>query len=87
MSSSSSRRLLVVLGATGAQGSSVIRYAVEQGGWDIIRAITRDPSADKAQKLKHKYNAIELAKGDADDQDSLLAAFQGATALFVMTDF
>jgi len=80
------RRLLVVMGATGAQGHSVVRHAVERGGWRV-RALTRDPKAEKAQQLQRSFPDIELVQGDADDEQSLQAAFAEATAVFAMTDF
>ena len=80
----SNSRILVVLGATGSQGGSVITHFLDTPGWHI-RALTRDPSKASAQALSAK--GVELAKGDLSDPASLKAAFDGATAIFAVTDF
>lgn len=75
-------KLLVIVGITGAQGSSVYNVFKDEPGWHI-RGITRDPS--KHQKLGSE--GVELVKADLDDQASLERAFSGANAIFAMTDF
>lgn len=52
-----SKKVLVVFGATGKQGGSVINSILEDpksAGQFSIRAITRDPSKPKAQDLIKK---------------------------------
>lgn len=53
MSSTQSQQTIVVVGATGIQGSGVVRALLsdEYGGPWFVRALTQDPSSDKAQKL------------------------------------
>ena len=74
-------KLLVIVGITGAQGSSVYNVFKHEADWGI-RGITRDPS--KHTKLPGK--GVELVKADFDDQASLERAFSGANAIFAMTD-
>ncbi|KAG0305079.1 hypothetical protein BGZ99_002215 [Dissophora globulifera] len=79
-------KLLVVFGATGQQGGSVINYVVndpELSKIFKIRGITRDPSAANAQALLQK--GVEVVKGDANDHESLKQALQGAHTVFIVT--
>lgn len=50
-----------------------------------MRAVTRDPTSAKSQGLQQK--GAEVVKGDVNDKNSLIAAFQGANAIFAVTDF
>jgi uncharacterized protein YbjT (DUF2867 family) len=73
----SSKRIIAVTGATGAQGGGLVRAILEDptGGF-AARAITRDPNSDKAKALA-KLGA-EVVAGDVDDEASLKRAFEGA---------
>lgn len=53
-------------------------------GWKV-RGITRDPSSPAAQN--HTANGVEIIKGDLDDKQSLIPAFEGASVIFSNTDF
>lgn len=83
-------KLIVVLGATGAQGGSVARLFASLPGWRV-RALTRspDPTRPAAKALlAHAVNKnIELARADLDDPSSLDVAFSGAHAIYAATDF
>ena len=50
-----------------------------------MRGVTRNPSGEAAQALAAE--GVELVQGDLDDKQSLIEAFQGATAIFSNTDF
>ncbi|KAE8157040.1 hypothetical protein BDV40DRAFT_309060 [Aspergillus tamarii] len=80
----SSTKLLVVLGATGNQGGSVIKSFLADPTWRI-RGLTRNTSSAKAQSIQAQ--GVEIVQADLDDVASLEAAFQGATAIFSVTDF
>lgn len=78
--------LLVVLGATGKQGGSVISHFLSKSPpLYALRAVTRDPSSAKAVALASQ--GVEVVKGDFDDPQSLDAAFVGASIIFSVTDF
>jgi uncharacterized protein YbjT (DUF2867 family) len=80
------KKLIAVIGATGAQGGSLVRaiLADPQGGF-AVRAITRKLDSDKAKALA-KLGA-ELVQADLDDAASLERAFAGAYGAFCITNF
>jgi len=75
--------VVLVAGATGAQGGSVARHLLDTGQW-TVRALTRDATRDAARRLA--AGGAELAVGDLGDQASLVAASAGISALFLVTD-
>lgn len=79
---SQASKLLVIIGITGQQGSSVYKQFKDEPGWRI-RGITRNPA--KAAHLK--ADNVELVAADLDDEASLRKAFDGANAIFSVTDF
>jgi nucleoside-diphosphate-sugar epimerase len=62
-------KLVVVTGATGAQGGGVVD-AVRASTNAKIRAITRNPSSTKAKDLSSR--GVEVVAGDLDDKASLV---------------
>lgn len=79
-------KLLVVLGATGNQGGSVVSAVLNDPKLSQtykIRAVTRDPSKPAAQSLQQK--GVDVVTGDANDVESLKKAFSGAYAIFGVT--
>jgi NmrA-like family len=78
------RKLIVVVGATGNQGSSVAKQFLTLGNWHV-RAVTRDPSSPAAQALASA--GAQVVKADLSDPTSLSIVFDGAHAIFVNTDF
>ncbi|KAL2809826.1 hypothetical protein BJX63DRAFT_445059 [Aspergillus granulosus] len=77
-------KTIAIIGATGNQGSSVAHTFLKTPNWHV-RAITRNTSSAKAQALAAQ--GAELAQADLNDITSLEAAFSGAHAIFVNTDF
>ncbi|KAF7543405.1 hypothetical protein G7Z17_g10760 [Cylindrodendrum hubeiense] len=78
--------VLVVFGATGQQGSSVVNYVLndpELSQKFKIRAITRDLSSEKAKQLKER--GVEVVEGDVLNRASLEKALTGAHTVFAMT--
>lgn len=79
---SAQSKLLVIIGITGLQGSSVYKQFKNEPGWRI-RGITRNP-----EKHSHlKADNVELVSANLDDVESLEKAFNGADAIFSVTDF
>jgi hypothetical protein len=80
------KKLVVVLGATGAQGTPVVEYMLKHSSNTFhVRAVTRNPTSTKALALE-KLGA-ELAVADFDDEPAMRTALQGANAVFCLTDF
>ncbi|KIX05561.1 uncharacterized protein Z518_06433 [Rhinocladiella mackenziei CBS 650.93] len=79
-----SPKLLVVLGATGTQGGSIINTFQNDPEW-TIRGITRNVNSSKAEILKSK--GVKVISANLDDPSSLMTAFKGAYAIFSVTDF
>ncbi|RYO84003.1 hypothetical protein DL766_001869 [Monosporascus sp. MC13-8B] len=79
-----SSRLIVVLGATGNQGGSVATTFLEEPGWQV-RALTRKTSSPKAQALTAR--GAQVVHADIDKPETLSAAFEGASAIFAVSDF
>jgi uncharacterized protein YbjT (DUF2867 family) len=78
-------KILVVFGATGQQGGSVVNYVLndpELSQKYKIRAITRDVNSEKAKQLKEK---VEVVYGDVLDRASLETALAGAHTVFALT--
>ncbi|KAI3392756.1 hypothetical protein diail_5235 [Diaporthe ilicicola] len=78
--------LLVVFGATGQQGSSVISKVLEDAELSKaykVRGVTRDPSRPDAQALVER--GVEVTRCDINDPASIKAAVHGAHTVFAMT--
>ena len=69
---------MAVVGATGRQGSAVVRHLLRDG-WHV-RALTRDPSGRAARALAEQ--GAEVHRVDTEDLDSLRRAVRGAYGLF-----
>jgi len=81
-----SRKLIAVVGATGAQGGGLVRAILaDPSGGFAARALTRDPNGAKAKELA-KLGA-EVVAADVDDVGSLRKAFAGAHGAFCVTFF
>jgi uncharacterized protein YbjT (DUF2867 family) len=80
------KRILAVVGATGAQGGGLVRAILaDPGGEFAARAITRDPESPAAKALARA--GAEVVRGDVADPASLRAAFAGAHAAYCVTFF
>lgn len=80
------KKIIAVVGATGAQGGGLVRaiLADPQGGF-AVRALTRDPNTEKAKALATL--GAEVVAADVDDAESLTRAFRGAYGAFCVTFF
>ncbi|XP_043916633.1 nmrA-like family domain-containing protein 1 isoform X2 [Protopterus annectens] len=77
-------KLVVVFGATGAQGGSVAKALLEDGTFKV-RIVSRDLSKPACKDLE-KLGA-EVVKADLDDVELLRAALHGAHAVFLVTNY
>ncbi|KAF2278037.1 NAD(P)-binding protein [Westerdykella ornata] len=80
-----SPKLITVFGATGAQGSSVVRSLQQNKSKSFaVRGITRNPASESATKLANQ--GVEVVKADGWDKESLVAAFRGSWGVFANTN-
>lgn len=77
---------ILVIGATGQQGGSVLRFLYENGSFHI-KAMVRDLNSDKAKALIEKYPNVTLVLGDLNDVASLTNAMEGCYGVFGVTNF
>ena len=83
---SSKKKIIVVVGATGAQGGGLLRAILDDPQQQFQpRALTRNANSDKAQELAAR--GVEVVQADLDDPESLKKAFQGAYGAFCVTNF
>ena len=79
-------KLLVIFGATGQQGGSVVSHVLDDTELSkqySVRTITRDPSSSKAEALKKK--GVDVIKADLTDESSLPVAMKGAHTVFALS--
>jgi uncharacterized protein YbjT (DUF2867 family) len=74
---SDNKKLIAVFGATGQQGSAVVR-ALQAASRFKVRALSRNPE-------KHRELANEVVKADLNHPETLEAAFEKAHGVFLVT--
>lgn len=80
----SGKKIIAVVGATGAQGGSLVRaIQADVNGEYRARAIVRDVNSEKAKALAAL--GAEVVAGDLDDPGSIERAFEGAYGAFCVT--
>jgi len=79
-----SKKLIVVFGATGRQGGSVVDALLKAGKWKV-RGITRDPTSEVAKALTQK--GVEVIKANSSIKEDLEKAIDGAYGVFALTNF
>jgi len=81
-----SKKIIVVAGATGAQGGGLARAIVEdRTGEFAVRALTRKTDSEKAKELA-KLGA-EVVEANFDSVADLKKAFDGAFGAYLVTNF
>jgi uncharacterized protein YbjT (DUF2867 family) len=82
----SSKKVIAVVGATGAQGGGLVRAILkDKDGGFAARVLTRDVNSPKAKEIA-KMGA-EVVAADVDDVESLKKAFAGAYGAYCVTFF
>jgi uncharacterized protein YbjT (DUF2867 family) len=80
------KKMIAVVGATGAQGGGLVRAIQDDPGAEFAaRALTRKTTGDKARALAQA--GVEVVAADLDDPASLGKAFAGAYGAFCVTNF
>ncbi|KAG4262513.1 hypothetical protein FPRO04_06373 [Fusarium proliferatum] len=78
------KKLIVIIGATGGQGGSVVNSFLNDPEWRV-RDITRNPSSQKSKNLEAR--GAQVVQANLDDRASLAKAFQDANVIFAVSDF
>ncbi|PYI08855.1 nucleoside-diphosphate-sugar epimerase family protein [Aspergillus sclerotiicarbonarius CBS 121057] len=73
-------RSILVVGATGKQGGSVVDALLSQDADVEILALTRDANSNSAQRLLQKSSKIKIVEGNLDDSDAIFRNAQKATS-------
>jgi uncharacterized protein YbjT (DUF2867 family) len=82
----SERKIIAVVGATGAQGGGLARAILaDPAGGFAVRGLTRKTSSESAKALAAA--GAEMVEADLDDVESLTRAFTGAHGVFGLTNF
>jgi len=82
----SEKKIIAILGATGAQGGGLVRSILsDKSGGFTARALTRDVNTDKAKALAEL--GAEVVAVDIDNEESLRKAFDGAYGVYAVTFF
>ncbi len=80
------KKIIVVFGATGSQGGGLAHAILNDKNSEFsVRAVTRDPSSDKAKKLDQ--SGAEVVAADIDDFQSIKKALKGAYGAYFVTFF
>ncbi|MGE5347026.1 MAG: NmrA/HSCARG family protein [Acidithiobacillales bacterium] len=78
------RKMIAVVGATGAQGGGLARAILkDSGGGFGVRALTRNVKSEKANELAKK--GAEVVPANVDDVASLEKAFSGVHGAYCVT--
>jgi uncharacterized protein YbjT (DUF2867 family) len=82
----SDKKIIAVLGATGAQGGGLARAILDDPDSEFaVRALTRNPDSDAARALAER--GAEVVQADVSDPQSMKRAFQGAYGAYCVTFF
>jgi uncharacterized protein YbjT (DUF2867 family) len=80
------KRIIAVVGATGAQGGGLVRAILQDpSGGFAVRALTRNPKSDRAAELARL--GAEVVEAHLDHPESLKRAFQGVHGAYCVTNF
>lgn len=79
-----SKKIIAVLGATGAQGGGFTRAILNDKNSEFsVRALTRNSNSEKAKSLANL--GAEVIQADIDDTESLKNAFKDAYGVYAVT--
>lgn len=80
----SSKKIITVFGATGAQGGGLARAILNDPNGDFtVKAVTRDVNSEKAKELADL--GAQLVVADIDDAASMQRALEGAYGAYFVT--
>ncbi|KPV76121.1 uncharacterized protein RHOBADRAFT_43559 [Rhodotorula graminis WP1] len=85
VASSSNGPVVVVIGATGAQGGSVISHLIQSDKDYQLVGVTRDTSKPASKALADQ--GVKVVSADTDSRSDLDRVFEGANIVFAVTNF
>jgi uncharacterized protein YbjT (DUF2867 family) len=80
-SSASAAKSIVIFGATGAQGGSVLNHLLKSDRPYRITAVTRDPSKASSKAIAAK--GVNVIKAELGDNDQVVEALKQGDLAFV----
>ena len=78
------KRLILVIGGTGAQGVGVVEALLAASF--SVRVLSRDPSNPHVTKTFAKLPEVEFAKGSFMDFEAVRRSLEGCYGVYVNTD-
>ena len=82
----SQKKIIVVFGATGAQGGGLVRAILNDSNSEFsVRAVTRDTNSDKSKALAAM--GAEVVEADLAHPEKVLKAMEGAYGAYCVTFF
>ena len=82
----SQKKIIVVFGATGAQGGGLVRAILNDSNSEFtVRAVTRDANSDKSKALEAM--GAEVVEADLAHPEKVLKAMEGAYGAYCVTFF
>ncbi|KAG9006537.1 hypothetical protein FRB94_000631 [Tulasnella sp. JGI-2019a] len=85
LAQNTSAPLVVVVGSTGAQGSSVIKASTESNKPYRLRGLTRDTNKPVAKELASKGVDMVAVDPRPENKEQVIKAFEGADVVFAVT--
>jgi len=85
MSSSTGKKIIAIIGGTGAMGRPIIAALSETNHY-ILRVLTRDTQSEQAKNLAQTYSTIELVEGNYSDEQTVRKLFASVYGVFCNTD-
>lgn len=80
------KKIIAVVGATGAQGSGLVRAILNDPSGEFTpRVLTRNVNSDKAKQFEK--SGAQVIAADVENPESLNRAFEGAHGAFLVTFF
>jgi hypothetical protein len=85
MSSSTEKKIIAVIGGTGAMGRPIIAALSETNHY-TLRILTRDTQSEQAKDLSKTYSNIELIEGNYADEKIIRKLLASVYGVFCNTD-
>ncbi|WP_411965071.1 NmrA/HSCARG family protein [Haloferax sp. YSMS24] len=76
---------VLVVGATGNQGSAVVDHLLESAHHFDVSGLTRDATSDAARALEDR--GVTMVEGDLEEPETLREPVRNADSVFVVTNF